>query len=258
VASQEFGDLWERWKKARDEASREAILEAYLPLVQRLFSRVRIGLARDVGDSLGEDLKHAGVIGLMEAFDHYHEGRDASFSTFATYRIRGAMLDELRRQDWLSKGCRHRLKEIQKACALAEQALGRAASEEEIARQLKISPEQLREELMDVGPATLLFLDGLKNPDGSLEGTRGADRLPDKAAVSPDEPSQRQELASALAGQIERLPEQERRVLTLLVHDELGQKEISEVLGLSRSRVSQIYARAVIRLQAALLPLFES
>jgi RNA polymerase sigma factor for flagellar operon FliA len=108
-----------------------------------------------------------------------------------------------------------------------------------------------------VGPATLLFLDGLKDADGNLDASRGADRLPDRKTASPDEPSQRRELAEALARQIERLPDQERRVLTLLVHEELGQKEISEALGLSRSRVSQIYARAVIRLQASLLPIFE-
>lgn len=257
MANLEFADLWARWRSSGDETAREALLEAYLPLVQRIFSRVRIGLARDVGDSLGEDLKHAGVIGLMEAFEHFKEGREAVFSTFASYRVRGAMLDELRRQDWLSKGCRHRLKEIQKACAQAEQALGRAATEDEIARELKVSPERLREEWMDIGPATLLFLDGLRGPEGSLEGSQGADRLADPAAASPDERSQKQEVAVALAAQIERLPEQERRVLTLLVHDELGQKEISEALGLSRSRVSQIYARAVVRLQAGLLPLFE-
>jgi RNA polymerase sigma factor for flagellar operon FliA len=247
--------LWGNWRKRRDEASRDALLNAHLGLVQRVFSRLRIGLARDVGDSLGEDLKHAGVIGLMEAFEHFAEGQEAAFPTFATYRIRGAMLDELRRQDWLSKGRRRRLKEIQRAVREAEQSLGRTAEEAEIAARLRIPVEQLREELLDIGPATLTFLDGLRGPDGEIRG--GADRLPDPRADSPDAASQDSELKQGLAKEIERLPEQERRVLTMLVHEELGQKEIAEALGLSRSRVSQIYARAVVRLQAGILPFFE-
>src|SRR3954469_23187050 len=112
MSAPEFDGLWEEWRRRKDGPSREAVLTAYLPLVQRVFSRVRIGLTRAVGETLGEDLKHAGVIGLMEAFEHFREGGDAAFSTFASYRIRGSMLDELRRQDWLSKGSRQRLKQI--------------------------------------------------------------------------------------------------------------------------------------------------
>jgi RNA polymerase sigma factor for flagellar operon FliA len=250
----EFPELWGRWEARRDGADREALLVAYLPLVQRIYARLRIGLSRDVSESLGEDLKHAGVVGLMEAFDHFSR-REASFATFASYRIRGAMLDELRRQDWLSKGCRHRLKEIREATRQAEQRLGRPATEEEMAASLKVSVERLREDLLDIGPATLIFLDGLKSPDGTAPA-RVADRMPDPRAPSPEAGPERAELSRALAAQIEKLPESERRVLTLLIDKELGQKEIAEVLGLSRSRVSQLYASAVIRLQAGLAPLF--
>ncbi len=249
MAESEFPDLWRGWRARRDAPSREALLEAYLPLVQRIFSRLRVGLASQVAQQAEDDLKNAGVVGLIEAFERYSPGREASFSTYAGHRIRGAMLDELRSRDWLSKGCRRRLKEIQRASQQAEQKLGRAAGEEEVARVLGLSLERYRQELVEVGPATLFFLEDLTGPGGEA-------RLPAGAASgeNPEEAALAGDLRQALARQIDRLPEKERLVLALLVHDELGQKEIAKVLNVSPSRVSQIYAQAIVRLRAALLP----
>jgi RNA polymerase sigma factor for flagellar operon FliA len=247
-ATAEFAGLWDDWKRSPGEPQKEALLLAYLPLIQRVYARLRIGLAGVDSRAVGEDLKSSGVLGLMEAFRHFDEGQGTSFSTYATHRIRGAMLDELRRQDWLSKGCRRRFKEIQKAYATVQQKLGRNAGEAEVAVELGLTVERLREELIAIGPATLVFLDGL----GPGDGEGGAGRLADPKALNPEDESARLELVQKLARLIPRLPENERRVLTLFVYERLGQKEIAASLGVTPSRVSQIYAQAVLRLQAGL------
>lgn len=240
---------WIRWRSKKDLEAREHILNSYVPLVKRLFSRLRVGLPQSTGTQLEQDLIQSGVIGLIQAFETFKDGTGTPFGAFASFRIRGAMLDELRKQDWLSKNCRRRLKEIQRAYAELDLQLGRHATDEEVAKSLSISEGQLRQELLEIGPATLGFLDGLGGEDG--QGS-WQDFIKDPSAASPDEELQRKELSGVLAQAIDQLPKQEKTVLTLLVYDELGQKEISQVLGVSPSRVSQIYAKAIIRLRTAI------
>ncbi len=235
-------------------SEREAFLESQLYLVKRVWSRLRIGLPPQAAANLEEDLLSAGAMGLVQAYDKFSEREGAAFATFASHRIRGAMLDELRRQDFLSKQARHRLKEIQRCYRELEQKLGRPASDEEAASALKTGAEALRQELVELGPSTLVFLEGLTREEG-----RGGwkDFLADASGLSPEEQVSRAQVKASLADAVGRLPEQERTVLRLLVHEELGQMEIAEVLGVTPSRVSQIYSKAIIRLQAAMLPLFE-
>lgn len=196
----------------------------------------------------------AGAVGLIQAYDRFNPAMGVAFSTFASHRIRGAMLDELRRQDWLTKPARRRLKEIQRAFAKVEQREGRPASEEEAARELGVPVERLRDEMVEVGPATLVFLDGLKAGEGG--GWQGF--IADGSAQAPDRAAEASDLKAALALAVGRLPERERQVLTLLVHEELGQAEIAQVLGISPGRVSQIHTSAILRLRAWLGPKFEA
>ncbi len=248
-------DAWSRWKKRRgDENAREVILEAHLGLVKRTLARLRIGLPPDAATRLTDDLSQAGLLGLIQALDHFDPNAGSSFNTFAAFRVRGSMLDELRRQDWLSKGSRHRLKELRKKMTDLEQSLGRTASDEELAQKLGQSVESLRQEYLDLGPATLVFLDGLDRPG---EGKQWADYVADPDTLPPDERAQRSEIMEALAHAVGELPEQERLVMTLLLNDELGQKEIAEVLKVSPARISQVHAKAVLHLQMALAPYFE-
>jgi RNA polymerase sigma factor for flagellar operon FliA len=233
---------------------REAFLEANLPLVKRVYARLRIGLPARIAEQLEEDLLSAGAIGLIQAYDKYDNRPGTAFSSFATHRIRGAMLDELRRQDWLSKQARTRLKEIQRAYAALEQSQGRPASDEEVAARLKIDVEQLREEFVEIGPATLVFLEGL---GGTQESSDWKNFIADPDGCSPEQAAEKKQIFENLKEAVGRLPQAEATVLKLLLEEELGQMEIAEVLGVTPSRVSQIYSKAVARLQGSLLPLFE-
>ena len=247
-------DALKQWELRQDDASRDAALEAHLPLVKRAWARLRVGLPSGTSRQLDDDLCQAGVVGLIQALDGYQGDRGASFETYATIRIRGAMLDELRRQDWLSKGSRRRLKEIQRVVRALEQRLGRSASETEISGELGISVEDLGREYTQLGPATLVFLEGLGPAEGGLPW---AELVADPRAAAPDLAPLLRDLQGHLAKAITGLPDAEHRVLDLLVYDGLGHKEVALAMGLSPSRISQLYASAVIRLQSRLLPLFD-
>lgn len=241
----------EAWLRRRDEASRQACLEAWLFLVKRVWARLRVGLP-PAADGLAEDLLQCGVIGLMQSLESYQPGRGASFETWARTRIRGAMLDELRRQDWISKERRRRWKALQSAVRELETHLERCCSENELAEHLGCSVEKLREDLLENSPGSIVFLDGLSQDQGlSLH-----ERLADPGAPPADAGVQSSQLREALAEAIGRLPKQEHRLLVLLLDEELGQREAAQVLGLSPGRISQIYAKAVLHLQAALAERF--
>jgi RNA polymerase sigma factor for flagellar operon FliA len=158
------------------------------------------------------------------------------------------MLDELRRQDTLSKEVRRRWKGLQRAVGELEQRLQRACTEEELARHLGIKLEALHELLLENSPATMVFLDGLEQ-EGKLPLH---ERLADPGAKAADAGALNSELKAALALAIGSLPQQERTLLALLLDQDLGQKEAALVLGVTPGRISQIYAKAILHLQAAL------
>ena len=201
---------------------------------------------------MADDLMQVGCIGLIQALDGFKPTFGASFETYARLRIRGAMLDELRRLDWLSKQSRQRWKALQRASAELTQSFGRPATEEELALKSGLGIDELRERLLECAPATLVFLDGLK-PDGNVSLH---DSVPDRQAAAPDQEPEAQQVKAALAEAIGELPEQEHKLLVLILQEELGHKEAALVLGVSPARVSQIYAKAVLHLQARLAVLF--
>jgi RNA polymerase sigma factor for flagellar operon FliA len=227
--------------------AKEACFEAWLPLVKRVLARLKVSLP-PAADSLHDDLLQVGCMGLWQAVEGFEPARGAPFEAWARLKIRGAMLDELRRQDWISKESRRRWKALQSAVGALEQALGRACTEEELAGHMGLDLDALRDALLQNAPGTAVFLDALM-PDGNGSW---ADRLAEGGGQAADGPLQSQELKAALAQAIGGLPAQEHRLLVLLLDEELGHKEAALVLGVSPGRVSQIYAKAVLHLQAAL------
>lgn len=236
------------WLARRDETSRQACLEAWLGTVKRVWQRLRVSLP-PAAEQIGDDLMQCGVIGLMQALESYSSAGGANFETWAKLRIRGAMLDELRRLDWISKERRRRWKQLQRATAELQQRLQRASTEEELAQHLGLSLEGLREALLENAPGSIVFLDGLQ--DG--EGLSLHERIADAKQNGPDHASLDGELRRGLAEAIRGLGAQERALLVLLLDEELGHKEAAAVMGVSPGRVSQIYSKAVLHLQAALM-----
>jgi len=237
---------WVLFKKDEDPQVRQKLLEEYLPLVRNVAGRMAMGFPKSVELS---DLINTGVIGLSEALSNFDPSRGVKFETYAVPRIRGAILDELRSLDWVPRSTRAKSREIERATSKLENQLGRPPSDRELAKSLKLSPQELFSALDDVSSTTMLSLDELiyKKEDNrqiprveTLEGLSYENVLGDL---------EKQELKAYLTQAISHLSEQERLVVALYYYEELTLKEIGEVMQISESRVSQIHTKAVLKLR---------
>ncbi len=193
-----------------------------------------------------DDLIQAGVVGLLEAARHYDNGHGASFETYAGIRIRGAMLDEVRRQDWSPRSAHRAAREISEAVRRVEARTGREASAAEIASELGVAVEAYHDMLRKVAEGRVFSLEDMFGPDQSAD---------DMLCGDSDDPAReclRRGFSEATAEAIAGLPEREQLVLSLYYDQELNLKEIGEVLGVSESRVCQIHAQVLVRLRARL------
>jgi len=192
-----------------------------------------------------DDLMQAGMVGLLEAAGNFDPERGASFETYAGIRIRGAMLDDIRKNDWTPRSVHHKYRQVTDAIHDIESRLGRAAETEEIAEQLGLSLDEYHKILTDSASARLF----------SLEETIDEPTLqrppPASKTAMPDEELFKTQFRDQLADAIGQLPERERLVLSLYYEQELNLKEIGQVLDVSESRVCQIHGQAVLRLRSA-------
>ncbi len=193
-----------------------------------------------------DDLIQAGMVGLLEAARQFEGGHGATFATYAGIRIRGAMIDELRRSDWTPRSVHRNSRRIARAVQTVEAREGRAARGNEVAAELEVPIEQYYEMLQDHAGAHLFALDDLGGGDD------GADRVVEGQEPSPGGTLEAGEFREELAQALSDLPERERLVLSLYYMEELNLREIGAVLGVTESRVSQIRGQAVIRLRARL------
>ncbi len=222
-------------------AERDRLVLEHVPLLRHVVGRMAIpsGLER-------EDLESFGMLGLIAAADSYEPARGLQFSTYAFPKIRGAILDELRKQDFLPRGRRERLRDLDRAIARWEQSHGVAPAPEEIAAELGIEVEEVDEILASARMTNELSLDAEtgESPLGTL--------LSDPRSEDPIGSAEWNETKALLVEAIQSLGEQERVVITLYYGEELLLREISEVLGVTESRVSQIHSRALYKLNRIL------
>lgn len=242
-------EVWTEFIHTRRSKLRDHLIMEYAPFVRFVVGRLGIPSTTLLD---AEDLVGYGMIGLINAIDRYDPSRGVRFEAFATARIRGAVIDQLRALNWLPRSAASRTRQIESALASLEQRLGRPASEDEAALEIGVSTERYRQMLMEVG-TTVLSLDaplGVAAQDD--EGAVLADLLEDHRAVSPVELAEQSELVTALSTAIERLPSRERLLLALYYQEELTMKEISKVMCVSESRVCQLHMQAIMRLRGTL------
>ncbi len=232
----------------RLEGDREDILRRYLPLVRRVVQRLAVRKPPHIDL---DDLVSWGIVGLLDAIEKYDPKKEALFSTYAQFRIRGAILDHLRSLDWVPRSVRQKAALIEKVSHELEGRLGRPATDEEIARELELSLAQYQELIGKVGEMTLFSLEDLGFGGG--EERLGLESDDDEAEADPLRALLSQERVHLVADAIGRLPEREKLVIALYYNEDLTMKEVGGVLGLTESRVSQLHSQAMLRLKRYLL-----
>ena len=227
---------------------KDDLLRRFAPLVRHVVERVAATLPRNVDH---EDLYSAGVLGLLDAHAKFDLSKGVKFETYAVWRIKGAVLDQLRALDWASRSMRRKARTLDGVTQRLDQKLGRAASEEELARAMKMRRSDFYRLLDQVRGAVLVSLDESRSGEDQEPGTL-ADHLADPSAINLEERLEEEESKLLLLRTLNQLPEQERLVVALYYYEHLTLKEIGRALGISESRVSQVHTRAMSRLRLRL------
>ena len=227
-------------------AERERLIVEHLPQVRLIARKIHERVPQTIHL---DDLFSAGVIGLINAIDHFDPGQNVKLKTYAEFRIRGAILDSLRETDWAPRMKRKLARELQAGMARAEQKLRRTPEEAEIAAELRISVDEYREQLTGITGLDIGELEFIRD-----ERERS---LLMKYVAAPDEDSpatqlEKAELENLISSCIDSIPRVERTILALYFHEELTLKEIGDAMGMHYSRVSQIKSQAILRLRTAI------
>ena len=233
---------------AKGQLDREALIRQHVPLVRRLAHHMIAKLPPNIEL---DDLIQVGMIGLTEALSRYEATQGVQFETFATQRIRGAMLDELREGDWMSRSSRKSQKDIEKAVQRIEQKLGRSPLESEIAEEMGMSLPDYQSLLGKVRGTQLIYLEDMTR--GGEEGEESfleRHDVADNEGVDPVELLRDQRLRAALVKAIESLPEREQYIMGMYYEHDMNLKEIAAVLGVTESRICQLHSQSIARLRA--------
>jgi len=232
------------YEQVQKQSSQEVLdVEAYLPLVKRIAYHLKGRLPDSV---FVDDLIQSGIIGLIEAMQKFNSNQGASFETYAGIRIRGAMLDEIRKGDWTPRSVHRKSRAVSDAINRVESKEGREARDEEIAAEMGLDIEQYHHILQDTNSAQLLSIDEPDHDELSEGQIVGNSQTPFAELIENG-------FQEALVNEIDNLPEKEKLVMALYYDEELNLKEIGEVLGVSESRVSQIHSQAVKRIRARMV-----
>ncbi|MCA1687349.1 MAG: FliA/WhiG family RNA polymerase sigma factor [Actinobacteria bacterium] len=261
-----LGRLWPRYLKLRDELNalgeegaaerrkelerqanqlRDRLVVNYSPLVKYVASRIS---ARMTGSADQEDLISWGVLGLLDAIETFDPGRRTKFESYAISKIRWAVLDEFRKEDWVPRRVRLRAQEVEQATSTLAQELRRAPTQVEVARKLGVAVEELRSFLDQYSRAQVGSLEARLEIDGNFGVEYGA-LVADRTASDPESEAERNDLRTQLLMAIEHLGEQERLVATFYFYDGLTLKEIGKAMNLTEGRISQILRRALAKLR---------
>ena len=240
-----FPDLTEDQKL--NPSIRARVINEFSPLIKYIASRIAIRLPPHIDLN---DLINAGVIGLIDAIEKFDASKQIKFKTYAEFRIRGAILDELRSMDWVPRSVRQKARKVEDAYSRLEYNLGRPASDEEVAQEMKIDIDSFHKLLSEMASVSLLSLDDLGEEDSDLSKRNLLEYIMQDEKDWPSHKIRFAEVRDMVASAIQSLPEKERMVISLYYYDELTMKEIGHVLKFTESRVSQIHTKAILRLRS--------
>lgn len=232
--------VWKKYEKAKTQEIKQLLIQHYVYLVKLVAGRLSIYLNHYVDL---DDLLSYGVIGLIDALDKFDLNKNVKFETYASLRIRGAILDEIRKLDWVPRSLRKKQKDLNRVYFELENELGRTPTDDEIANALQMTKEDYYTLVQDTNIANLVFIE-----DYELQ----ASSVKDEKNDMPDEYMEKQEIMMKLKEALDELPEREKRVITFYYFEELTLKEISNILEVSESRVSQLHTKGVSRLKVKL------
>jgi RNA polymerase sigma factor for flagellar operon FliA len=242
-------ELWQRYHQQKSTAKADtenALVQKYLPLVSAVVNRLGMTLPEHVDH---DDLYSVGLIGLLQAMRNYNPACGTSFETYARVRIRGSMLDELRRMDWVPRTIHEKARRIKAVLGELEQKLGKAPSEAQMAKAMDMSVKDYEELLDEVRPAAFVCLDAV---NASEEGDSGPlyEVIADQTNEGPVEKASNNELKQVIFERLKDLPEMQRKVLALYYLEDMHLREIAEVFKLTESRICQIHAQAILAIRS--------
>tara|TARA_R110002072_G_scaffold534_5_gene3813 strand:+ start:68996 stop:69781 length:786 start_codon:yes stop_codon:yes gene_type:complete len=241
------------YKSAIDAKTKDEIIIEYAPLIKFIAQKIASRLPSNIEL---DDLISCGVIGLMDAIDKFDPTRDNKFKTYAEFRVRGAILDELRAQDWVPRSVREKAKLVERTYSKLESDLGRPATDEEMCKELQCTQDEFHDLLNKAKSVSLL------NIDDSASFNRGDKRLmaglmEDSRSSNPFHAVSYKNARDKIKEGIMTLPEKQRLVLSLYYYEDLNLKEIGQVLDVTESRVSQLHTQAIMKLKTKLRMVFE-
>ena len=237
--------LWNEYKQTNSAELKEALILKYAPLVKFVAGRIGIYFG---GNVEYDDLVSYGIFGLIDAIDKFDVGKSVKFRTYASLRIRGAIIDSVRNLDWIPRSLRQKSKELEKLYVELENELGHTATDEDMAKRLGMSVEDFGKMINDINISSLVSLDEFleKNYDHGISPKETSKEM------QPEGYIEKNELKSILSKSIDLLPEKEKLVISLYYYEELTLKEISVIMNVSESRISQLHTKAILRLKGKL------
>lgn len=241
--------LWKNWLEKNDNDAANELVKNYMYLVSFHVERIAVNIPHYVNR---EELESFALMGLYDALKKFEPDRELKFDTYASFRIRGSIIDGLRKEDWLPRLLREKSKQIEQVTQELIQELQRMPTSSEIAKKMNMTAEEVETIVSDSLFANVLSIDNQMNHDNDETGEGTGYEIPDRSSITPDEHVLNIELKEELIEGIKVLNDNEKNVISLFYHDELTMTEIGDVLDLTTSRISQIHKNAIFKLRKTL------
>lgn len=251
LSDAEIDKVWAQYVKSNktDKELRDKLIVQYIYLIKYVVGRIRINLPASI---CTEDISGYGVEGLIDAIDKFLPSKGVRFETYAVMRVRGAIIDRVRSQDWIPRGVRTRFKKVQQSIAKLQAKLGRIPTSSEIAEDLETTKEKIESIIAEMQTNSMVSIYDKKGDSSSSEGVEIIDTIQDKKSIDPLHQLEEKDVKNQLTNALGLLPERERMILALYYHENMTLKEIGETISISESRVCQLHAQAIMKLRKLL------